>query len=50
MSRTELLAANEVFYSNSLWGIRPIVQLEHTSWKEHPVSDALFSQYREYLL
>ena len=42
----DLRAADEVFYSNSLQGLRPVASLGETRWSSHPVCDALFQQYR----
>lgn len=43
----DLQAAEEVFYTNALWGIRPVARFEGANWTEHPVTDALFGVYME---
>jgi len=43
----DLERAEEVFYSNSLYTVRPIAGIETMSWVEHPVCTALFNAFRE---
>lgn len=42
-----LAQADEVFYSNSLVGLRPVGRAGELSWRAHPVCGALHRQYRE---
>ena len=42
----DLLCADEVFYSNSLLGLRPVASFGAGRWREHPVCEALHRQYR----
>lgn len=45
---TELLErADEVFYSNSLVGLRPVARFGQRAWTSHAVCEALHRQYRE---
>ena len=41
----ELVSAEELFYSNSLWGLRPVGELGARLFQHHPVCNALFTQY-----
>jgi 4-amino-4-deoxychorismate lyase len=43
----DLIDADEVFYSNSLHGVRPVAQLGERCWEGHSVCERLFQQYRE---
>jgi len=43
----DLEKAEEVFYSNSLYTVRPVAGVETLSWAEHPVCTALFNAFRE---
>jgi 4-amino-4-deoxychorismate lyase len=48
-SRLDLAAlqdASEVFYSNTLWGLRPVASLEDLRWDRHTVCNDLYKQYR----
>lgn len=45
----DLETADEVFYSNSLYTVRPIAQIDGQSWETHPVSEALFNCFRDEL-
>jgi 4-amino-4-deoxychorismate lyase len=47
MRLADLQEAEEVFYSNSLYTVRPIARVNQLSWAEHPVCEALFSAFRE---
>ena len=38
--------ADEVFYSNTLWGLRPVASCGARHWVSHPVCNALYQQYR----
>lgn len=38
--------ADEVFYSNTLWGLRPVASCGSRHWHSHPVCHALFQHYR----
>jgi branched-subunit amino acid aminotransferase/4-amino-4-deoxychorismate lyase len=38
--------ADEVFYSNSLLGLRPVAQFGQRRWTSHPVCAALFTAYQ----
>jgi 4-amino-4-deoxychorismate lyase len=40
-----LLGASELFYSNSLVGLRPIQSVGRTIWSGHPVCEALYNIY-----
>lgn len=42
---SDLQVADEVFYSNSLHGVRPISRLDAHAWDDHGVCAALFQQY-----
>lgn len=43
----DLQAAEEVFYTNALWGIRPVARFGGVSWTQHPVTELLHRRYRE---
>jgi 4-amino-4-deoxychorismate lyase len=45
LSLPELESAQEVFYCNSLRGMRPVSRLGDRQWENHPVCEALFEQY-----
>lgn len=45
----QLETADEVFYSNSLLGLRPVASFGQRSWSSHEVCTALFGQYLEAL-
>jgi 4-amino-4-deoxychorismate lyase len=49
MSVDQLQGAQEVFYSNSLLGIRPVASFGKVTWSEHPVCESLHQLYREEL-
>ncbi|MEH6589649.1 MAG: aminodeoxychorismate lyase [Halioglobus sp.] len=40
-----LMCASELFYSNSLVGLRPIISVGERTWSSHPVCQALYSIY-----
>ena len=44
---SDLLTAEEVFYSNSLQTVRPVIRLGEQSWDNHSVCTALFQRYLE---
>jgi 4-amino-4-deoxychorismate lyase len=46
---SDLLTAEEVFYSNSLQTVRPIFRLREQNWDNHSVCTALFQRYLEEL-
>ena len=46
---SQLQAADELFYSNSLYTVRPIVRLENVTWQEHTVCESLFNCFRKEL-
>lgn len=43
----QLESADEVFYSNSLLGFRPVARYEQSSWSSHEACAAVFGQYLE---
>ena len=45
-----LASADEVFFSNSLLGVRPVARFGEHRWHNHPVCQALFELYRGDLL
>ena len=45
----DLEGAQEVFYSNSLYTVRPVARLGERCWSTHPVCEALFNRFREEL-
>ena len=45
LSTADLESADEVFYSNSLVGLRPVASFGGRQWLDHPVCEALYSQY-----
>jgi len=47
MTLADLQQAEEVFYSNSLYTVRPIARVNEASWAEHPLCEALFSAFRQ---
>ena len=47
LSMSDLGAAAEVFYSNSLYGVRPVSRIGNHVWGDHSVCAALFQQYLE---
>jgi len=49
LKMSDLLAAEEVFYSNSLQTVRPISRLSGHHWGNHSVCTALFQRYLEEL-
>lgn len=46
VTTSRLEQADEVFYSNSLVGIRPIGRFGQRSWNDHSICEALYQQYR----
>jgi 4-amino-4-deoxychorismate lyase len=46
----DLHNADEIFYSSSLFGTRPILSLDNLRWEEHKVCAALFEQFQLDLL
>lgn len=46
LSLADLEAADEVFYCNSLQGLRPVASFGHRRWSSHRVCQALFEQYQ----
>lgn len=44
---TQLETADELFFSNSLVGLRPVASLGGVRWRDYPVCESLFRQYRE---
>jgi 4-amino-4-deoxychorismate lyase len=46
---SDLLTAEEVFYSNSLQTVRPVMRLSEQNWDSHSVCTALFQRYLEEL-
>ena len=46
----DLEAADEVFCSNSVHGVRPVAYFGERHWDHHPVCEALFQQYQGDLL
>lgn len=49
MTVDQLESAQEVFYSNSLLGLRPVASFGKRTWNEHPVCAALHGLYRDEL-
>jgi 4-amino-4-deoxychorismate lyase len=49
MSVDQLEGAQEVFYSNSLLGLRPVASFGQGSWREHPLCESLHRLYRDEL-
>ncbi|NQX89078.1 MAG: aminodeoxychorismate lyase [Halioglobus sp.] len=49
LSMQDILEADEVLYSNSLLGVRPVASFEQSVWSSHPVCEALFQQFSEEL-
>ncbi len=47
LSLQQLLDADELFYSNSLVGLRPVGRFAERSWASHEVCEALYRLYRE---
>jgi 4-amino-4-deoxychorismate lyase len=47
VNQEQLAAADEVFYSNSLLGLRPVGSLDGRRWSQHPVCSALHEAYKE---
>ena len=45
----DLTRAEEVFYTNALYGIRPVVEIDGHAWSKWPVAERLFAVYREHL-
>jgi 4-amino-4-deoxychorismate lyase len=44
---SDLLTAEEVFYSNSLQTVRPVMRLSEQNWDNHTVCTALYQRYLE---
>lgn len=49
MSLDQLQGAQEVFYCNSLLGLRPVASFGQQTWSEHPVCESLYQLYRDEL-
>lgn len=49
LSIGQLEEADEVFYSNSLVGLRPVARIRRRRWSAHTICSALYRQYREEL-
>lgn len=47
MTLADLREAEEVFYSNSLYTVRPISRINELTWEKHPVCEALFNEFSE---
>lgn len=45
LDRSDLSRASEVFYSNALFGLRAVRELDDFSWRDHKVCDELFSRF-----
>ena len=45
----DLQAADEIFYSNSLQGVRPVSRIGQQKWDAHGVCEAIFQRYQEEL-
>ena len=45
LDQDALEQADEVFYSNTLWGLRPVASCGSRHWHSHPVCNALFQHY-----
>jgi len=45
----DLASADEVFFSNSLLGLRPVASFGEHQWHSHPTCQALFDLYRDEL-
>jgi 4-amino-4-deoxychorismate lyase len=43
----DLSAAREIFFTNSLVGLRPVGRVDAAAWSGHEVCNALFERYRE---
>jgi 4-amino-4-deoxychorismate lyase len=43
----DISSAQEVFYTNALYGIRPIVEIDERTWSQWPVAERLFKCYLE---
>jgi 4-amino-4-deoxychorismate lyase len=44
--RPDLEKATEVFYSNTLWGLRPVAAIDDLRWQSREMCAALYQQYR----
>lgn len=49
MSLEQLQGAQEVFYSNSLLGLRPVASFGQRTWTEYPLCESLHQFYRDEL-
>ncbi|GAB5449890.1 MAG: aminodeoxychorismate lyase [Halioglobus sp.] len=49
ISPQQVASADECFYTNALFGLRAIGECDGASWPSHPVTDQLFTYYREAL-
>ena len=47
LTLSDLQTAEEVFYSNSLQTVRPVVRVTEQCWDDHSVCKALFQRYQE---
>lgn len=47
MTLAELKRCDELFFSNSLVGLRPVATLEEHRWERHEICGALFARYRD---
>ena len=50
LTLSDLQAAEEVFYSNSLQAVRPIARIGQQRWNAHGVCEAIFQCYQEELI
>ena len=49
LTPADLEEAQEVFYSNSLFTVRPVARVADRRWSAFPVCEALFDRFREAL-
>lgn len=49
LSLEEVEAATEVFFSNSLVGLRPVASFHNSRWVSHEICESLYKQYRSEL-
>jgi branched-subunit amino acid aminotransferase/4-amino-4-deoxychorismate lyase len=45
LSLTDVMDADEVFYSSSLQTVRPVARINDRAWDQHGVCEAIFQQF-----
>tara|TARA_R110000823_G_scaffold130015_28_gene258233 strand:+ start:18541 stop:19380 length:840 start_codon:yes stop_codon:yes gene_type:complete len=45
ITRQDVIEADEVFYTNAIYGLRSVAAFGHVTWRDHPVGEAIFNLY-----